>query len=297
MTAALEWAAADDPPVDPPSALTSLPIANQWARGRRTHARMASLPPEVEAAIWRGTELGSPVSTTQPSGFAQLDAELPGGGWPCQSLTEILQPQPAVAEWRLLGPAMRAVVANSGQIVLIGPSRTPHLPGLRFAGIDERQLVWIKAETPAERLWVTEQFVKANASGLLVAWLPQARQEQIRRLQVCAQGCDSPVFLCRPLQAEHEPSAAPLRVKLRFGLDWELQVEIFKRKGPVNEGAIHLQSVPGGLAPLITPRIAHPSEILAARRRRELHSTSSQASRDVVGSTANDSSTERRIAH
>jgi protein ImuA len=242
-------------------------LGHQWARGRRTHARSAALPPEVEAAIWRGSELGSAVQNTLPSGFQALDAQLPGGGWPCQSLTELLQPQPAVAEWRLLGPAIRQVVDQGRQVVVVGPPRMPHLPGLRHAGLDERQFVWIQADTPAERLWVTEQLVKANACGLLVAWLPQARQEQTRRLQVCAQGCDAPVFLCRPMQAEHEPSAAPLRLKLRFDLDWQLQVEILKRKGPVHEGAIALPSVPAGLAPLLTPRLALPSNLIAARRR------------------------------
>lgn len=276
---------------DAPSRLAAIPIVNQWARGRRSHVRSAPLPPEVETAIWRGSELGSPVSSTLPSGFAALDAELPGGGWPCQSLTEILQPQPAVAEWRLLGPAMRQVVAKGGQVVIVGPTRVPHLPGLRFAGLDERQLVWIQADTPAERLWTTEQLVKANACGLLVAWLPQARQEQIRRLQVCALACDGPVFLCRPIQAEDEPSAAPLRLKLRFSLDWLLHVELFKRKGPVHEGTIALPSVPGGLAPLITPRIAHPSELIAARRRRE-HPEVGHA----VGGTVAEPSPQRRIA-
>jgi len=264
MSVALEWDGDDAQ-----GALSAIPITNQWARGRRTHARSAALPAEVESALWRGCELGSAVSTVLPSGFAALDAELPGGGWPCRSLTEVLQPQPAVAEWRLLGPAMRHAVAAGGQVVIVGPARAPHLPGLRFAGLDERQLVWVRADTPAERLWTTEQLIKANACGLLVAWLPQARPEQIRRLQVCAHVCDGPVFLCRPIQAEHEPSAAPLRVKLRFGLDWQLQVEVFKRKGPVHEGVIELPSVPGGLAPLITPRLAHPSELIAARKRRD----------------------------
>ena len=46
-------------------------------------------------------------------------------------------------------------------------------------------------------------------------------------------------------------------------------MELFKRKGPVHEGAIELPSVPGGLAPLITPRLMHPSELIAARQRRE----------------------------
>ena len=88
------------------------------------------------------------------TGFAALDAELPGAGWPCHSLTEILQPQPTVAGWRLLGPAMREVVATGSHIVVVGPPKSPHLPGLKHAGLDERHLVWIQADAPAERLWV-----------------------------------------------------------------------------------------------------------------------------------------------
>ena len=155
----------------------SFPSSQHRIRGRRTPARSGELPPDIEAAIWRGNQLGSPVTSVVASGFPALDAELPGAGWPCHSLTEILQPQPTVAEWRLLAPAMRQIVAGGGNIVVVGPPKSPHLPGLKYAGLDERHLVWIKAEAPAERLWVTEQLIKTNAAGLLVSWLPQARQE------------------------------------------------------------------------------------------------------------------------
>jgi len=227
MATALHWDAGDEEPVP-----ATFPSSQHRVRGRRTPARPGELPPEVAAAIWRGNELGSPVTTVLSSGFPALDAELPGAGWPCHSLTELLQPQPTVAEWRLLAPAIRQVVDKGGTVVVVGPPKSPHLPELRHIGLDERHLVWIQAETPAERLWVTEQLVKTNAAGLLVAWLPQARHEQIRRLQVCAQFCDGPVFLCRPAAAEHEPSAAPLRVQLRFGPDWELHVHFLKRNLP-----------------------------------------------------------------
>ena len=284
MAAALQWDAGDDEPVP-----ASFPSSQHRVRGRRTPARPGELPPDIAAAIWRGTELGSPVTTVLSSGFPALDAELPGAGWPCHCLTELLQSQPTVAEWRLLAPAIRQVVAKGGNIVVVGPPKSPHLPGLRHIGLDERHLVWIQAETPAERLWVTEQLVKTNAAGLLVSWLPQARQEQIRRLQVCAQACDGPVFLCRPAAAEHEPSAAPLRVQVRFGLDWELHIHLLKRKGPTHEGVLTLSSVPGGLESIITPRLRTPSVIIAARQTRE-------APHHVVGSPAPRQPALRRVA-
>jgi protein ImuA len=126
----------------------------------------------VESAIWRGDALGTPVTTTVGTGFKALDAELPGNGWPCQSLTEVLQVQPSVLEWRLLAPAMRTLVDQGKQIVIVGPPRPPYLPGPKHLGLDERHLVWIQADNPLERLWATKQLIKANAAGMLVAWLP-----------------------------------------------------------------------------------------------------------------------------
>lgn len=246
-----------------------------------------ALPHAIESAIWRGDALGTPVTSAVGTGFDRLDAELPGGGWPCQSLTEVLQVQPSVLEWRLLAPAMRTLVAQGKQIVVIGPPKAPHLPGLHRLGLDERHLVWIHADKPVERLWATEQLIKANAAGMVVSWLPQARQEQIRRLQVCAQGCDGPVILCRPAAAEHEASAAPLRLQVRFGIDWELRIHLLKRKGPPHEGELTLPSVPGGLEAILTPRLHHPSRLIADRQSREVsHAVGSPSSRQPAGRPA-----------
>lgn len=219
--------------------------------------------------VWRASDLAHPPADTVSSGFESLDPQLPGGGWPRRSLTELLSPQPGILEWRLLGPALRTIVAAGEQVVVIGPPKQPHLPGLRHEGIDERSLVWIQAETPAERLWTVEQLVKASAAGALLAWLPQARPEQLRRLQVCAQGCDGPVFLMRPDAAKHEASAAPLRVRADFGLDWQLRVRVLKRRGPALEEEIVLPSIPGGLAAVLTPRLRKPSRLLAPHHRVE----------------------------
>jgi protein ImuA len=221
----------------------------------------SALPPSVAAALWRGDQLGSPVATVHASGFKALDAELPGGGWPGHSLTEILSPQSATLEWRLLGPALARVTAAGRSVVVVGPPRSPHLPGLRLAGLSERLLIWVQAETPAERLWSAEQLVKANAGGALLVWLPQVRPEQVRRLQVLAAGHEGPVFLCRPSTAALESSAAPLRLLARVGTDWALQIDLLKRRGPPLAVTLHLPSVPAGLQAILTPRLQQPSAL------------------------------------
>lgn len=247
-----------------------------------------ALPPGVAQALWRGSALGRPVVDTVSSGWAALDAELPGGGWPCRSVTEILTAQPAVLEWRLLGPGLRPVVDTGGQIVVVGPPRRPHLPGLQHLGLSERQFIWIQAEAPAERLWVTEQIIKSNATGAIVAWLPKARSEQLRRLQVCAQACEGLVFLCRPEAARHEASAAPLRVHAAAGEDWQLGVQLLKRKGPPHDRPLLLPSVPGGLSAVLTPRLRQPSRLRS--------SSSQETAHDAVVRAADPERTRRTAA-
>lgn len=248
MHPALQWQE------DVPSTLLATP--------KPSPARQSSeLPAAVAAAIWNGAQFGSAVTSVRSSGFAELDAQLPGGGWPCRALTEILCPQSGVLEWRLLGPVLGPICRDGASVVLVGPPKQPHPPGLRHIGIDERLLLWIQAETPAERLWCAEQLIKTNACGALVAWLPQVRQEQIRRLQVLAAGCEAPVFICRPSPAARECSAAPLRIEARVGLDWELHIDILKRKGPPLERTLRLTSFPGGLQSILTPRLRYPSRL------------------------------------
>lgn len=225
---------------------------------------VGQLPNSISNAIWRGTEVGQASQAVVSSGFQALDAQLPGGGWPCNSLTELLQPQPSLCEWRLLSPALASLVASGGRILLVGPPKRPHAPGLLKLGITEKNLVWIAADTPAERLWTTEQLVKANPrGGTILSWLPQARTEQLRRLQVHAQSCDCPVFLFRPEAAQLDASPAPLRVLASLGIDWQLQVQILKRKGALIDGPISIPSIPGTLASVFTPRLMRPSQLIA----------------------------------
>jgi protein ImuA len=115
------------------------------------HFDAGLLPNRVSQAIWRGTEVGHATEAVVPTGFSALDAQLPGGGWPCNSLTELLQPQPSLCEWRLLSPALSKVASAGGPVLLVGPPKRPHTPGLSKLGISEKSLVWIAADTPADK--------------------------------------------------------------------------------------------------------------------------------------------------
>lgn len=222
----------------------------------------ANLPEHVAQAVWRGDAMGRVASTVISSGHPVLDAELPGRGWPCQAMTEVLLAQSAQAEWRLLAPALAQIVRQGGSILLIAPPHYPHLPGLVREGLREDRLIRVDARTPAERLWATEQALKAGCVSAILSWLPQVRPEQIRRLHACAARHPGPLFVFRPAKAQADSSAAPLRVLLGLGTcPHPLQVQIVKRRGPMLDQVLSLPHWPAGLTPLLPAAPFMPATI------------------------------------
>lgn len=233
----------------------------------------------ADARLWRATSLGASASPCIASGFGALDAQLPGGGWPTRMLSEILQAQAGLCEWRLLGPALGRLLLQQArqpqpmrrkpatpapaarQLLLVNPPQQPHLPGLRAHGIAPQQLIWIAPADALQALWATEQAIKANAAAAVLAWLPEARPAQIRRLQAAALGSAAPVFLFRPLAVQTQSSAAPLRLILSPGADWSLELSILKRRGPAHAQALRLEAPPAELAALLAPRQLRPAAV------------------------------------
>jgi protein ImuA len=183
-------------------------------------------------AVWRADALAAntQAGSVLPTGHALLDAELPGGGWPVGVLCEILQAHSAQSEWRLLLPALVAAqegdkrMVGPGQrglpsdtaatVVLIGPPHVPFGPALAAQGLAVQRLVWVKAQTPAERLWAAEQALRCEAVAAVLAWLPQVQSASLRRLHLAAQEHNKLLFVMRPAQAQRESSPAPLRLIL-----------------------------------------------------------------------------------
>lgn len=210
-----------------------------------------ALPSHLAQAVWSGRALSGRQTQVLSSGMPELDAELPGGGWPGQALTEVLQPQAGLAEWRLLLPALQAWVARGGVVMLVAPPWRLHAPALCQEGLPSEAFIWVDADAPAERLWATEQVLKAEAPTAVLSWLPQAQPAQIRRLQACASRHAGPVFLFRPATAQGQASAAPLRLHLSLGpCPHPLQVRVFKRRGPLQDTTLTLPCWPRALRAL-----------------------------------------------
>ena len=196
----------------------------------------------LHPALWRAHQLGRGRAEVHASGFAALDAELPGGGWPQRALTELLLAGPGWGEMRLLAPALARVNAAGRGLLLIGPPAQPNAEALAQLGVDLRRCVVIDGP---DLLWPLEQALRSGQVGALVAWAPASlKGEALRRLQLAAQSHDGPAFLVRGTGVAAQPSPAPLRLMLAHAGPDALSVRLLKRRGPVLESPLTLRLPP-----------------------------------------------------
>jgi hypothetical protein len=184
-------------------------------------------------AIWRGDDC-APEPAAMSSGFAALDAALPGRGWPQGALTEMLLEREGIGEIRLTLPALARVQAQGRDVVWIAPPHRPYAPALAVAGLDLARLYVVHCREPKDALWAFEQALRAPECGAAFAWLPTHDERALRRLQVAArEGRTWGVLWRRPGQ-RGSASAAPLRLALsphagpNLGT---LAVHVLKRRG------------------------------------------------------------------
>ena len=89
-----------------------------------------------------------------------------------------------------------------------------------------------KAATAA--LWAAEQALRCRDVLAVVAWLPQALPEQLRRLHLAAAQMGQLLWVFRPAGVRQQASPAPLRLWVQEDVTQPLamQVQVLKRKGP-----------------------------------------------------------------
>lgn len=199
-------------------------------------------------AIWR---LKDKVSSNngEETGYPKLNAELPDGGWPLGSLTELLCNQTGIGEISLLMPVFKRFSQEGRNIVLISPPYLPFARALEANDIRLERLVVVESSKD-NFAWVTERIIKAKSCGIVVAWdIAHTNYAQLRRLHLSAENSNALCMLYRSLNALQAPSPAPLRLALKASTHG-LEVQIAKRKGALMAKSISLPMFPPDWVPL-----------------------------------------------
>jgi cell division inhibitor SulA/protein ImuA len=204
-----------------------------------------------QTRVWRG-KVAAIARPAIPTGFAELDRHLPGGGWPIGAVTEIFIDEYGVGELALLMPALAALTkADPAKpqkwVAWVAPPFVPYAPALQQHGVDIDRLLMIHPTAGHKsRLWAIEQVVRSGSSAGVLAWVAAADDVALRRLQLAAEGRACLALLFRPASALEQRSPAALRIRLSRS-ETAARVEIVKcrggRPGVVDVAALGLGGV------------------------------------------------------
>jgi hypothetical protein len=191
-------------------------------------------------AIWRGRSAAHPRGL--PTGFAALDAYLPGYGWPRTGLIEILVSRFGSGELYLLLPALAALTRArcARWCVWVAPPLMPFAPALASQGVALDRVAVVSGARP---LWALEQALRSGACDVALAWARQPKAREIRRLQLAAERGRTLGVLFRPRRAARETSPAVLRLALE-PLAAGVRITLLKGRGAWR-GVLEL-ALPGG---------------------------------------------------
>jgi hypothetical protein len=183
-------------------------------------------------AVWRAGKIGVANAAVIPTGFSDLDQQLPGGGWPAQGLIEFLIDRPGIGELGVLLPALVALqqLSLESWLMLVSPPHEPYAPALEARGVDLKRL--LVTRTP-EILWTMEQALRSMVCRAVIAWVGDTqplRVQWLRRLQLAATQSGSLAVLCRPRRHARESSPAVLRLELEPA-STGLTVRVLKSRG------------------------------------------------------------------
>jgi len=173
----------------------------------------------------------------QPSGFAALDAHLPGGGWPIGAIAELMPELAGIGELRLVAPALAALARTGRYIAWIAPPLLPYAPGLAGTGLPLERVLIIRTRDLKESLWAMEQTLRCPLFGAVLGWPASITDRNVRRLQLAAEAGGSLGILYRPPPAARELSPAALRLRLSP-----------LASPPIDGLAVEIQKVRGGRA-------------------------------------------------
>jgi hypothetical protein len=183
-------------------------------------------------ALWRGR--GAAIPAGWSTGFAALDAALPGGGWPRRGLIEVLGCSAGHGELTLWAPLLRQLTRQhetARYCALVAPPFEPFAPAWRAAGIPTDRLLVVRDRDP---LWALEQSLLSGVCAIGFGWLDaRANLVALRRLALAAERGAALGVLIRPARAALDHSPALLRLAVTRTEAGLLCVQLLKGRGLV----------------------------------------------------------------
>lgn len=182
----------------------------------------------MRTGVWTGRNLAQ--VQARSTGFRELNARLPGHGWPSGGLIELLPAVEGIGELRLLLPALSQLCREARDIVFIRPPHVPYPPALTKAGLPLNRVIWIDAQNDTQARWAAEQTLHEGLAGAVLLWSDCQKDVSLRRLQLAAREGDALTFVYR--SPGQRVLASPAAVRLALSArNTGLHIEVLKAQG------------------------------------------------------------------
>ena len=188
--------------------------------------------------LWRGRDSTATRPNGISTGFPELDALLPDGGWPKGALLEVVVPRWGIGELRLMLPALAAVSRQPRWSMWIDPPFIPYAPALAEAGVSLEHTLMVTPRRPAtETAWSMEKALRAGTCAIVMAWGDRVPERTVRRLQLAAEQGNALGVLFH--SRENGPSPAAVRIRLEPAGSG-LEVQLLKARGGGRQQKVHI---------------------------------------------------------
>jgi protein ImuA len=215
---------------------------------------------KLDPSLWRGRCRGSASEEAIDSGFEELNAILPTGGWPVKSVIELVVDEWGNGELQVLLPLMRYLSQQKSHLALVAPPYLPYAPALHNAGIALEHLAIIDNRVAAkDKWWCAEKMLRHGDCGLVLVW-PERKHirtwsSQVRRLQVAAtMGGNLGIIFNRG-----EPADTPVSLRLKLSYCQQgISVKVLKSRFSWQQGSTIIPGIiPHAASQDISHNISH----------------------------------------
>lgn len=226
-----------------------------WRGAREAHRLYADdgqKQTSVQIPIGHSADLFSslPVNSnadvvTQATGYPELDALLPRGGWPTSGLVEIISRHKGIGELQLLMPLLKQRSQQAQSVLWIAPPYPLHGPALAEAGVNIRNSFVIPSQTSCNKaLWSIEKALQSSECGLVLAWQNWLSPRVVRRLQMAAREGQTLGVLFHQRPTPNSPAMLQLELQSVPGAcprTRSVDVNLLKATGTHQRGQVRLK--------------------------------------------------------
>ncbi len=162
------------------------------------------------------------------TGYSQLDAVLPEGGWRLGALTEIIHSGASGEELQLVLPALAHLSRTNRWLACIAPPQLPQLAMLAAHGVEVSRLLLVHPRAGADGLRTVERALRLGTCGAVLAWPECGDPGTLQQLQHTALTSGAWGVLFRRARSAPATSPLALRLQVTTGNDG-LTVDVLQR--------------------------------------------------------------------